>query len=65
MNPPSLVDNDSPATVAYRVGQLEREVDAISRKIDRLVWGLVTLTITIAGSAIVFALTVASLKGGR
>lgn len=54
-----------PATVAYRVRQLERDMEAMSRKIDRLVWGLVTLTISIAGSAIVFALTVASIKGGR
>lgn len=64
MNPPSGDNTDAPATVAYRVGQLERDMDMMARKIDRLVWGLVTLTITIAGSAVVFALTVASLKGG-
>lgn len=58
-------DDNMPATVAYRVRQLERDMEAMSRKIDRLVWGLVTLTISIAGSAIVFALTVASIKGGR
>lgn len=51
------------ATLAYRVSELEKDLSALNKKLDRLVWALVTLTITIAGSAVIFALTVLSLKG--
>lgn len=60
MNPPAV----NTTNLAYRVGELETDVKALSRKVDRLIWALVTLTITIAGSAVVFAITVASI-GGR
>lgn len=48
--------------VVWRIGQLERTVEELERKVDRLTWALVTLSLTIAGSAIVFALTVLSLQ---
>lgn len=48
------------ATIAYRVGQLEEDVRDLNKKLDRLTWAIVGLTITIASSAIIFALTVAS-----
>ena len=51
------------ATLAYRVAELEKDLGTLNKKLDRLVWALVTLTITIAGSAVIFALTVLSLKG--
>jgi hypothetical protein len=48
------------AQIAYRVEQVEQNVGKLERKVDRLVWALVSLSLTIAASAIVFALTVAS-----
>lgn len=54
----------SNANLAYRVSELEADVRSLSKKVDRMTWALVTLTMTLAGSAIVFALTVASI-GGR
>lgn len=51
-------------TLTYRVQELEADVRSLAKKVDRLIWALVTLTITIAGSAVVFALTVISI-GGR
>lgn len=53
---------DEAATIAYRVTQLEREVSALQRKVDRLTWALVTLSLSIAGSAVVFALTITSVR---
>lgn len=50
------------AHVAYRVGVLERTIEALETKVDRLVWALVSLALSIAASAIVFALTVAGLQ---
>jgi len=47
--------------VAYRVGLLERECAIVQAKVDRLVWALIGLALSIAGSAVVFALTVAGL----
>lgn len=52
------------ANLAYRVGELEKDVQSLTRKVDRLIMALITLTVTIAGSAVVFAITVASI-GGR
>lgn len=48
------------ATLAYRVSELEKDVRDLNKKLDRLTWAIVGLTITIASSAIIFALTVAS-----
>ncbi len=52
------------ANLAYRVSELERDLDGLAvkldrtnQKIDRLMWAIVTLAITIAGSTLVFALT--------
>jgi hypothetical protein len=50
------------AQIAYRVEQVERNVGKLERKVDRLVWALVSLSLTIAASAIVFALTVTSVR---
>lgn len=58
-----------PAQIAWRLQQLEKRIDEIqhegdrrfellNRKIDRLTWALVTLSLSITTSAIVFALTV-------
>lgn len=55
-------------TLNYRVGEVERDVKELAervdtsnremfRKIDRLMWAVVMLATTIAGSAITFALT--------
>lgn len=62
------------AATPWRLAQLERKVNELEieidkrfeiqgRKIDRLLWGLVMLTLSIAGSAVVFALTVLSIRG--
>lgn len=47
---------------AFRIGELEKDVVALTRKVDRLMWAILTLTITIAGSSVVFAITAASLR---
>lgn len=49
--------------LAFRVSELEKDVEALTRKVDRLTWALVTLTLSIAGSAVVFAITVLALRG--
>lgn len=50
-------------TLVYRVGELEKDVITLQRKVDRLLWALITLTLSIAGSAVIFAVTVLSLRG--
>lgn len=58
---------DDPSNVAYRLGVVERDFQEhkkqVMDKMDRLIWAFITLTITIASAAIVFALTV--LLSGR
>jgi hypothetical protein len=49
--------------LAWRVQELEGDVHVLSKKVDRLTWALVGLALSIAGSAVVFALTVASIRG--
>lgn len=51
------------ATLAYRVQELEKDIADLKGKVDKLVLSLIGLTLSIAGSAVVFALTVASMKG--
>jgi hypothetical protein len=58
--PPSWTNGN---TLAYRVSELEHDVRTLSKKVDRLTWALVTLTLSIAGSAVIFALTVLSIRG--
>lgn len=48
--------------LAHRVHELEQDIGVLQKKVDRLVWALVTLSLSIAGSAVVFALTVISLR---
>ena len=58
--------SDSPSNggvLAFRVAELEKDVESLTRKVDRLSWALVTLTLSIAGSAVVFAITVLSIRG--
>ena len=50
-------------TLVYRVGELEKDVVNLQRKVDRLLWALITLTLSIAGSAVIFAVTVLSIRG--
>ena len=57
MNPPAN------STTLYRVEQLERDVDVLVKKVDRLVWALIGLSISLATSAIVFAISVAVVRG--
>lgn len=48
--------------IAYRVALLEKDCETMSVKVDRLVWALIGLALSIAGSAVVFALTVSSIR---
>ena len=50
-------------TLIYRVGELEKDVVNLQRKVDRLLWALITLTLSIAGSAVIFAVTALSIRG--
>ena len=57
--------DDIPAAIRngeliYRVSSLERDTAELSKKVDRLLWALVTLALSIAGSTIVFTITVLS-----
>ncbi len=54
--------NRSVGTLAYRVSEVEKDVQNLAGKVDRLTWALVALALTIAGSAITFALTVQGLQ---
>ncbi len=45
-------------TVAWRLGQLERTVEELERKVDRLTWALTIAALSFAGSAAVFVLTI-------
>src|SRR5262245_65940620 len=51
-----------PGITGFRLAQLERELEALTKKVDRMTWALVTLTLSLAGSAIVFALTVVAVR---
>ena len=44
-------------TVAWRLGQLERTVENLERKVDRLTWALTIAALTFAGSTAVLVLT--------
>ena len=44
-------------TLRYRVGELEKSVQNLTAKVDRLMFSVVALSLTIAGAAITFALT--------
>lgn len=46
--------------LAHRISQLEAEVEALARRTDRLLWALVSLSLSVTTAAIVYALTVAS-----
>jgi hypothetical protein len=48
-------------TVVYRLGEVEKDVLSLTRKVDRLMWAIVSLAFSIAGSAIVFVITAASI----
>lgn len=50
--------------LAYRINELEADMEVLQKRTDRLLWALVTLSLSLAGSAIVFALTVASVRSG-
>ena len=47
----------------HRMGELEDDMAVLQKRTDRLLWALVTLSLSLAGSAIVFALTVATVRG--
>lgn len=53
------------ATLAYRVEELEKDVKQLTGKVDRLMWAVLSLALSIAGSAVVFAITVAAMRGNR
>jgi hypothetical protein len=60
--PPTIPNGN---TVVYRVAELEKDLTRVERKVDKLLWALVTLTLSIAGSAVIFAITVLTLRGNR
>jgi hypothetical protein len=56
------VDHRNGNTLSYRMSEVEKDVQELSRKVDRLMWAIVTLAFTIAGAAITFALTAQGLQ---
>lgn len=57
-----MAEPENGRTLAYRVGEVEKDVKELSGKVDRLMWAIVALALTISGSAITFALTVQGLQ---
>ena len=53
---------DEAANVAWRVGVLEKTIEELESKVDKLVWALVMLSVSIAGSTLVFVITTAASK---
>jgi len=51
---------DEAANVAWRVGVLEKTIEELESKVDRLVWALVLLSVSIAGSTLTYVLTTAA-----
>lgn len=46
------------STVSWRLSQLERTVDEIERKVDRLVWALTLAALSFAGATAMLLVTV-------
>jgi hypothetical protein len=63
-DPHRYVPPGNGGTLLYRVGEIEKDILILQRKVDRLLWALVTLTLSLAGSAVIFAVTVLSLRSG-
>lgn len=55
--PESGIDH---ATIGWRLDQLERGVEQLERKVDRLTWALTLAALSFAGSAAVIIISVAS-----
>ena len=51
---------DEAANVAWRVGVLEKTIAELEGKVDKLVWALVLLSVSIAGSTLTYVLTAAA-----
>jgi len=58
--PGVAVNADEAANVAWRVGVLEKTIAELEGKVDRLVWALVLLSVSIAGSTLTYVLTAAA-----
>ena len=52
--PPSYPNGN---TLAYRVAELERDVKELTKKVDRLMWSLVSLTIALTTTTVMLLLT--------
>jgi hypothetical protein len=50
-------------TLAYRVSELEKDQQELARKVDRILWMLVSLTLALAGWSIGMFLTFLSVRG--
>ena len=59
----TVIPEENGGLLRYRVSELEKAVKVLSGKVDRLQSRLTSLLITIAGAAIVFALTVLAGSG--
>lgn len=53
----STHEGENGGTLRYRVQMLENSVTTLTAKVDRLMFSVVALSLTIAGAAITFALT--------
>lgn len=49
--------------LAHRITELEGDLEALAKRTDRLLWALVSLSLSITTAAIVSALTVVSVRG--
>lgn len=59
------VDPSTPTngTIPYRIGRLEEEVKDLRRSVGRLTWVMLTASVTLSVSSVVFAATVLLSKG--
>lgn len=51
---------DGNSTVAWRLTQLERTVDLLEQKVDRLVWALTLAALSFAGASAILVVSLVS-----
>lgn len=44
-------------TLAYRVSELEADVKLLTRKVDRLIWAIVSLSIALTTTSVILVIT--------
>lgn len=54
----NVPDSHSETAIAWRVSQLERQVERLSLKVDRLTWALTLAALSFAGATVMLMVTI-------